>query len=65
MLGEHPLNAAIIGRLVITLLDDPGQFAGGERMGHRQPYDMLLNLLRETCIDGRPAAGMREGAPVE
>jgi hypothetical protein len=35
MPGEHQLDAAIIDRLVITLLDDSGEFAGGERMGHR------------------------------
>jgi hypothetical protein len=65
MLGEDPLDAAIIDRLVITLLDNPGQFASGERMSHRQPHDVLLDVLREACIDGPPAAGMRAGTPID
>jgi hypothetical protein len=65
MPGEDPLDAAILDRLVITLLDNPGQFASGERVGHRQPDDVLLDVLGETCIDGRPAAGMREGTPID
>ena len=65
MPGEDPLDGAIINRLVITLLDNPGQFASGERVGYRQPYDVLLDVLGETCIDGRPAAGMREGTPID
>ena len=65
MPGEYPLDAAIVDRLVIAFLDDPGQFARGERRGQGQPHDVLLDMLRETCIDGRPAAGMWEGAPIE
>ena len=65
MPGEHPLDAAIIHRLVITFPDNPRQFARGERMGQGQPHDVLLDMLGQTCLDGRPAAGMREGAPIE
>ena len=35
--------------------------------GRREPmpHGVLLDILGETAIDGRPAAGMRECAPVE
>jgi hypothetical protein len=65
MLGEHPLDAAIIDRLVITLPDNPRQLARGERIGHGQPYNVLLDILGEPHIDGRPAAAMRKGAPID
>jgi hypothetical protein len=65
MPGEYLLDAPVIDRLVIALPDNPGQLTGGERMGHRQPHDVLLDMLGQTCIDGRPAAGMREGTPIE
>ena len=50
---------------MVALADDPGQLARGERMGHGQPHNVLLDMLGETCLDGRPAAGMREGTPIE
>jgi hypothetical protein len=42
-----------------------GQFACGERMGQGQTHNVLLDILGKTSIDGRPAAGMREGAPID
>jgi hypothetical protein len=45
MPGEHPLDAAIINRLVITFPDNPRQFARGEWMGQGQPHDVLLDIL--------------------
>jgi hypothetical protein len=65
MLGEYVLDASVINRLVVALSDNPGQLARGKRMSHGQPHDVLLDMLRETRIDGRPAAGMWEGAPIE
>jgi hypothetical protein len=65
MPGEYLLDASVINRLVIALPDNPGQLARGERMGHGQPHDVRLDMLGKTCLDGRPAAGMREGAPIE
>ena len=50
---------------MVALADDPGQLARGERMGHGQPHNVWLDMLGETCLDGRPAAGMREGTPIE
>jgi hypothetical protein len=63
--GEDPLTASIIDRLVITLLDNPGQFAHGERVGHGQPHDVLLDRVGETCVDGGSAARMWECAPID
>ncbi len=65
MPGEDVLDASVINRLVVTRSDNPGQLARGERMGHGQPHNVLLDMLGETRLDGRPAAGMREGAPIE
>src|SRR5262245_31427919 len=65
VLGEQPLDAAIVDRLVIALPDDPRQFACGERMGHGQPYKVLLDLLGEPRLDGRPAAAMRQSVPID
>jgi hypothetical protein len=64
-LGEQPLDATIVDRLVIALPDHPGQCASGEGMGHGQPHDVLLDRLEKTSIEGRPAAGMRECAPID
>ena len=65
MPGEYLLDASVINGLVITPPDHSGQLTRGERMGHGQPHDVWLDMLGQTCLDGRPAAGMREGAPVE
>jgi hypothetical protein len=65
MPGEHPLDAAIIDWLVITLPDHPRQLARGERMSHGQPHDVLLDRLGKTYISRRPTTGMRKGAPID
>ena len=65
MPGEHPLDAAIVDRLVSAFLNDSGEFARGARMGQGQPHEVWLDRLGETYLDGRPAAGVREGAPID
>ena len=65
MPGEYVLDASVINRLVVARLNNPGQLARGEGMGQGQPHHVWLDMLGETCLNGRPAAGMWEGPPIE
>ena len=65
MPDEYVLDASVINRLVVARLNNPGQLARGERMGQGQPHDVWLDMLGETCLNGRPAAGMWQGAPID
>jgi hypothetical protein len=65
MPGEYLLDASVINQLVVARSDNPGQLARGERMGHGQPHNVLLDMLGETRLDGWPATGMRERTPID
>lgn len=51
MPGEYVLDASAINQLVITCSDNPGQLARGERVGHGQPHNVLLDMLGETRLE--------------
>jgi hypothetical protein len=63
--GESVLEAAVRKRLVVARVNTPGPRARGEGRGQGQPHNVWLDRLGETCLNGRPAAGMWEGPPIE
>jgi hypothetical protein len=65
MLREHPLNPAVIDRLVIALPDNPGQLARRKGTRDRQPHDVLLDGSGQEGLCGGLAPRMRQGAPID
>jgi hypothetical protein len=49
---EDSPNPAMIDGDVITGLDEPGEFPGGEGMREGEPDDLLLYMGRHTYFDG-------------
>jgi hypothetical protein len=43
---EDPPNPTMIDGNVVTGLDDPGEFSGGERVREGKPDDLLLYVGR-------------------
>jgi hypothetical protein len=49
---EDSPNPAMIDGDVVTGLDEPGEFPGGEGMREGEPDDLLLYMGRHTYFDG-------------
>jgi hypothetical protein len=65
MLHEHPLNAAIIDRVAITIPDNPGQLARRQGLRDRQPHEVLLDVSGQEGLCGGLPPRMGQGAPID
>jgi hypothetical protein len=62
---KDPPNPAMIKSDLVTGLDNPRQFSGGEGVREGEPHDLMLHMERDAHVDRGRAACMGQGPVIQ
>src|SRR5262245_37240912 len=62
---KDPPNPAMIKRDLVTGLDNPRQFPGGEGVRESEPHDLVLHMERDALVERGRAARMGQGPVIQ